>query len=378
MALAERARHEPERFWAGSVLALLVVLVGGSVVFPKAVYEGFIWKYFWGPVQADANSAACAARSGGTISYLPSADACATATGTVAFPGYTVVSEIGYVVILLLALVGVVFLLRRLDIGQDRRFFFALLPFMFFGGALRVVEDANDTPGAADALISYPLNTLFISPIIYFTVFAVTLVAVVASVTLARRGVVDSYERPLFAAGVAVLAATVGYLVVLAATGTSGVTFYPQVLVIILLLATASTAVVWWLASTYAPGINAGTGSIGLVLIWGHAIDGAANVIGLDWMIALGAGPNLVPKHPVNLAIVEFTGSTLPPSVLALTGAAWPFLLVKLAAAVFIIWVFDAEVFEETPRYAILLLVAALAVGLGPGTRDMLRATFGV
>ena len=27
---------------------------------------------------------------------------------------------------------------------------------------------------------------------------------------------------------------------------------------------------------------------------------------------------------------------------------------------------------------AILLLIAVLAVGLGPGTRDMLRATFGV
>jgi uncharacterized membrane protein len=33
---------------------------------------------------------------------------------------------------------------------------------------------------------------------------------------------------------------------------------------------------------------------------------------------------------------------------------------------------------EESPRYSIIMLVAILAVGLGPGTRDMLRATFGI
>jgi uncharacterized membrane protein len=51
---------------------------------------------------------------------------------------------------------------------------------------------------------------------------------------------------------------------------------------------------------------------------------------------------------------------------------------VKLAAATFLVWVFNDDLFEETPRYTILLLVAVVAVGLGPGTRDMLRATFGI
>jgi uncharacterized membrane protein len=51
---------------------------------------------------------------------------------------------------------------------------------------------------------------------------------------------------------------------------------------------------------------------------------------------------------------------------------------VKLVAATVVVWVFDEQIFEESPRYTMLLLVAVLAVGLGPGTRDMLRATFGV
>ena len=375
--VSERLGIEPEQLWGGSVLALLVGLIGGSLVFPRIVYDGFVWHYFWGPVQADANSAVCAIREGGVTQYLSSSSACAAAAEPVAYPGYTLVSEVGYIVVLLIALIGVVFLLQRLDIGEDREFFYALLPFMFFGGALRVVEDANDTAGA-EALVSYPWNALFISPVIYVTVFAITLVAVVAAVALHRNGVVDDYARPLLGFGLLALLPTLGYLAYLAVTGGNGVTFYPQVITVMLVGATLSAVVTWKLIERYFPEVNKGTGTIGFVIIWGHAVDGVANVIGLDFMTALGAGPNLVPKHPVNQAIVDITAATLPASVLAVTGDAWPFLLVKLVAATLVVWVFEEEIFEESPRYTMLLLIAILAVGLGPGTRDMLRATFGV
>ena len=374
MAVAERLGVDPERLWVGTALALVAAVVGGSLAFPRTVYDRFVWQYFWGPVQADANAAVCAVRTGGVTRYLDSASACAAAPEPVAYPGYTLVSEVGYVVVLLVALTGLIFLLRRLDVGRDARLFFALLPFVFFGGALRVVEDANDA--VADPLIAYPLNTLIISPVIYFTVFGVTLATLVACIAAARRGLVADYERPLAAVGTGLLAVTVGYLGVLATTGRAS--FNPQVLVVTLLLATASAAAVHLFVEQVAPWVNEGTGRIGPVVVWGHAVDGAANVVGLDWMPALGAGPNLVPKHPVNRAIVEVTASTLPESVLAITGDAWPFLLVKLVAATLVVALFDRSVFEESPRYAVLLLVAVIAVGLGPGTRDMLRATFGV
>jgi len=374
--VAERLDVDPARLWAGSVLALLVALIAGSLLFPRTVYDGFVWHYFWGPVQADANAAVCAVRQGGATRYLYDAAACSAATEPVAYPGYTLVSEVGYVVILLVALSGLVFLLRRLGIGSDRDLFYALLPFVFFGGALRVVEDVTDA--AAGSVIGYPLNTLIISPVIYFTVFAVTLVALVASVALDRRGAVENYTRPLFGAGALVLVGTLLFLLWSAVTPDGPGTFYPQVLIVILVGATAATAGTWWLIEVYAPVINAGTGRLGFVVIWGHAVDGVANVVGLDWMVALGAGPNLVPKHPVNRAIVDITGSTLPASVLALTGDTWPFLVVKLVAATVVVWLFDEQIFEESPRYTILLMIAILAVGLGPGTRDMLRATVGV
>ena len=374
--VAERLDVEPERLWAGSVLALLAALIGGSLLFPRTVYDGFVWHYFWGPVQADANAAVCAVREGGATRYLYESAACSAAPEPVAYPGYTLVSEVGYVVILLVALSGVVFLLDRLDIGSDRGLFFALLPFVFFGGALRVVEDVTDA--AASSPIDYPLNTLIISPVIYFTVFAITLLVVVASVTLARRGVVERYTRPLFGAGVVVLGTTLLYLLWSGVAPDGPGTFYPQVIVVILLGSTLAAGGTWWLIERYAPAINAGTGRMGFVVIWGHAVDGVANVVGLDWMVALGAGPNLVPKHPVNQAVVDITAATLPASALAITGDTWPFLVVKLVAATLVVWLFDAQIFEDSPRYAVLLMIAILAVGLGPGTRDMLRATIGV
>ena len=376
--VAERVGVAPERLWAGGVAGALVALVAGALLFPETVYDGFIWHYFWGPVQADANSAVCAVRPGSTVQYIYDSGACANAAEPVAYPGYTLVSEVGYMVTLLVALIGVVFLLRRLDLGTDRKFFYALVPFVFFGGALRVVEDANDAVPAAEALISYPLNTLFISPIIYFTVFAMTLVAVVAAVWAARAGIVDRYDRLLFGIGWAVLFATLAYLFWLVLTGAEGVEFYPQVLGVVLLGSTLAAGISWVLIERFAPTVNEGTRWIGFVILWGHAVDGVANVVGLDWMPALGAGRNLIPKHPVNEFVVNVTGSVLPPSILAVTGDTWPFLVVKLLAATFVLWVFEEEIFEESPRYTMLLLVAVLAVGLGPGTRDMLRATFGV
>ncbi|ELZ27904.1 hypothetical protein C473_16152 [Halorubrum distributum JCM 10247] len=381
--MADGFDPSPERAWAAVVGGVTALLAIGSVVFPRVVYDRFLWRYFWGPVVADGEGAQCAVReAGGTTELLGSSAACQAARSAgevVATPGYTTFSTVSYVVILLAMLIGVVFLLRRLDIATELRFFFALFPFMLFGGAMRTVEDAGvaATDAGVEPLIPFPASAVLISPFIYFTVFLFTLACVLAAYGLERRGVVDDYARPLFASGAAGLALAVGYLSHLAAT-TGYVTFYPQVLVPTLVIATVATAVTWAIATRRISTIRQGTGAAGIVIIWGHAIDGVANVIGLNWMPALTGTANLVPKHVVNALIVDWTGRLLPDSILAVTGDAWPFLLVKLAAATFVVWVFNGEMFEESPRYTLLLLITVLAVGLGPGTRDMLRATFGV
>jgi len=372
---------DSERTWVGTALVAVAAVVVGSLLFPRRVYREFIWHYFWGPVYADAHNARCAVNQGGVVELLYRPDACAAAVQeglTVAEPGYTVVSEVGYMVILLFALIGILQLLRNLDIATDRGLFFALVPFMLFGGALRVVEDANDAvPAGADPLITYPWNSLIISPVIYVTVFVVTLGALLTSIRLEEEGYVETYYRPVGLVGGIAFGLTFLYLAIQGVT-TGYVSWFPQVLFVVVLLATLVSAGLYYAVEEWQSEINAGTGKIGLVVLWGHAIDGVANVIAADWLGALGVNLTYSAKHPANRFIIDVTESVLPSSVIATTGSSWPFLVVKMVVALAVVWIFDEQIFDENPRYAILLLVAIVAVGLGPGTRDMIRATFGI
>jgi uncharacterized membrane protein len=373
--------------WLATFVSVVAVFALGVLVAPELVWDRFLWHYFWGPVYADANNAVCAVMQPGGPELVYSQASCAAAdTGAtpVAEPGYTLVSEVGYAATLIFFLVGLLDLLQRLDVGKSKTLFYALIPYMFFGGALRVVEDANDAvPRGVDAFLSYPLNTLIISPIIYFTVFFVTLGALVVAVYADRRGYVDGYDRPLFAFGWLTVAATVGFLLYFVPTRLAGeiryAGFYPLMTVVTLGIAAVLAVGIYAAIERFKPEINAGTGRVGLVVLFGHAVDGVANVIAADWITYTGfpAANVYQPKHPVNRFIISFTES-VQPAALDVIGTSWPFLVVKLVAATLVVWVFDETIFEDEPRYAILLLVAILAVGLGPGTRDMLRATFGI
>ena len=351
-------RIGPVRLWAAVVVLLVAVLSLGAYLFPQRVYVEFLWQYYWGPVVADANGWGCVAWADGA--QVPCADAPADA-GPTASPGYTFVSYAGYIPTLLLLLVGIYFVIQWLDVDRYRAGFYGLFPFMLFGGALRTVEDANV---AADLVITLPWTALLISPFIYVTVALVALVALIVSVWLERRDLVPGYEYPLAGIGTVALVATVALLAWLSSD--AGLGFFPLISVATLGGATVVTAVTWLLLQRFSPKTNRGTRYMGIVVIWAHTVDGIANLIGLDYATAFGWPYNLSPKHPINAAIVDTFGT------------AWPFVLLKVVAAVVIIRIFDEEFFEESPRFAILLMITVVAVGLGPGTRDMLRATFGV
>ncbi|SEH14345.1 Uncharacterized membrane protein [Natronorubrum sediminis] len=373
-------RYGAERLWVATVVLLAGGIALAAFLFPQRVYVDFIWQYYWGPVVADAHGWNCVTWADGDQLE------CTEVTGDdgpTASPGYTAVSYAGYIPTLILMAVGILFAIRRLDIDRYRAGFFALFPFMLFGGALRTVEDANVAAYGAtgDLAIQLPWSGFLISPLIYFTVALIAVVAVVASVWLERNEYVSGYEYPLFGIGTVVLAVTLGWLGYLAAV-TDYVGFIPSIAAIVLVAATVSTAIVWAGIQRFAPSLNRGTGYMGIVVIWAHAVDGFANQLMLDWSHVWGLA--YAPKHPVNDAIVTHTEAVLdwlffvPAGLTDTIGDAWPFALLKLAAPVFIIWIFNEEIFEESPRFAILMMITVVAVGLGPGTRDMLRATFAI
>ncbi|PSQ20404.1 hypothetical protein BRD06_12415 [Halobacteriales archaeon QS_9_67_15] len=369
-----------ERNWLAAFVALAGALVVGSVVATERVYDRFVWQYFWGPIYSDANNARCAVSTADGVELYQTAANCRAATGVVAETGYSTVSTVGYMVVLVFMIAGVSLLLDRLDVGSDRRLFFSLVPFMLFGGALRVVEDATDAAVTAgvEPVLTYPENVLFISPIIYVTVFLLTLAALLASTWLESQDAVDDRYTAMAGFGVAALALTTAYLVVVSVQR-EYVEFYPQILVVDLGLASVLAYGLYVAADRYEPEVNAGTGAVGLGILWAHAVDGVANVVAADWLPELGhPSPGYGAKHVANRAIIGVTETLQPAAVSAAVGTSWPFLFVKLAVALGIVWLFDERIFEESPRYAVLLLVAAAAVGLGPGTRDMLRVTFAI
>jgi len=122
------------------ILALVIALM----LFPHELYDEFLWKYFIGPVIADA--------SGHPVEYH----------GVVAKEGYTIVSEIFYAIGLLAAIYALYLFFKKVGITPSKKFFVATMPFILLGSFGRVLEDAS--------ILKPPLSYFFISPLIYFQI----------------------------------------------------------------------------------------------------------------------------------------------------------------------------------------------------------------
>jgi uncharacterized membrane protein len=377
---------DPLRAWVGALLGVIATGIAGVIAFTQRVWTEFLWQYFWGPVEGDAQAADCAVHDGSSVELISEATAGPTACQaaangplTYAEPGYTVVSEVGYMAILLFMIVGVYYFLRQQELVADLDLFYPLVPFMLLGGSLRVVEDATDAAVYAgqEPLLTYPLNSLLVSPVIYFVLFFLTLGAIVGTRTLAARGYVKNRFRALGQVGVGLLGVTLLYLTYLSVTR-AYVRAYPQMLAVVLVLSMVLAYGVWRGLDAQWPDIIRSIGPIGVFVLWAHAVDGVANVISADYLDLLAIPGEYYAKHPANRFIIDVTSDLQPVWLTELVGSSWPFLVVKLAVASAVLGMFTDEFVEESPRYALLLLVAVSAVGLGPGTRDLLRVTFGI
>jgi len=125
-------------------LGIVAIIIIGLLFFPHVFYDQFIWKYLWGPIKADA--------VGHPVEWQ----------GIWVKEGYTLVSEIIYGGLLVLALIGIYKLFKILKVTITTSFFIALFPFIVLGPVARVLEDSG--------LYSPPLVYWFISPVIYIQI----------------------------------------------------------------------------------------------------------------------------------------------------------------------------------------------------------------
>ncbi|UPM43359.1 DUF63 family protein [Halocatena salina] len=216
----------------------------------------------------------------------------------------------------------------------------ALAPWMTVGAGLYALEQATVVPAVLAPFAS--------APTVYLTTFVVVgaIVAVVGDRQPARFAI-DSTP------GVVLITGTVVAIGVFAVAGIAAVqsppvhVFWPGVAVV---GAAAITGGGWLLFRSFFPTAIEETGGAGLLVVFGHALDGLSTAVGLAF---LGFGE----QTPLSQLLIDAGGVGL-------------FVVVKVLLAVVIVGLLTDYVREE-PSEGNLLLAAIAAVGLGPGVHNV-------
>ncbi|WP_435099406.1 DUF63 family protein [Halorubrum sp. N11] len=257
-------------------------------------------------------------------------------------PAGTTLPPAPYLLVVLLATGAVVAALHRRRPRVTGRRVLALAPWMALGSAAHVLYVVDALP---------PLLSPFAgSPTVYLTVGSLAGAAWLAA-DAARP---DRVPEALAVAGALLLAPVVAVAV---STGVSpdGARWSAVALVLALPIAAAT-----WVGLTRLRPETAVTGGIGALAVFGHALDGVSTAVGTT---QLGFGE----RTPVSRILLEF--DWIPP--VPVLGEGWLFVLVKLAVASAVVWLF-AEYVRDRPAEGYLLLGFVAAMGLGPAAHNLL------
>jgi uncharacterized membrane protein len=382
----------------------VVVLVVGLAVAPQLFWDRFLYPYFWYSIDADANNVGGSAET------------------------YNVVDTLAYALILIPALLFIWRVLEAIKVKVDTRFVVMLTPFLFLGGAARALEDS--------VYFRKPLTYAFISPLIYIAEGLFVLALVVASwwvvrVLKARGRAWGAVAWTLaFAPGALALAyfqlvdprfvtaplpvpilltaLASGYLAGLALINrpTAPEAHHFVAIAGLLLLSLAAYLIARWstLSGWYPGPPSPATTHLGeapLIL----AVAGIATGLTFAGLWALSLRFPRVEQmlSPVNALVafgqfldgtatfwgIDFFGyqekHVLPSFLISLTGTALVMYPLKLAFLLFVFYLIDVAYRKDLynadgkPSSLVgLLKLTVLALGMGPGTRDMLRLAMGV
>jgi len=336
--------HEKKHIiFLGVLLVIIAVIVVGCVVLPTVFYDQWIWKYYWGPVVADATPDTTTAVHNGVI----------------AREGYTVVSEITYGVILIVALYALYKLLMKLKIAIDWYFCLALMPYILFGPVTRVLEDA--------VYFHEPFVYWFISPFIYIQIAVYALFFLLLGYYIEKKSKKQylTVNTILFSGGLIFL---IPSLLILLVQGSKSNVSHFDVFLLVIGLVSLITLLVYLFAYRYRSNENLVVykNPLNLAMIAGHMIDGLTSYISIYDPLDMGL-PLYLEKHPASNVLMEV----------------WPplFPLVKFVLIVVVIYLFDVLYKKELKSHVNLvnlLKIGILILGVSPGLRDLLRVTMGV
>jgi uncharacterized membrane protein len=257
---------------------------------------------------------------------------------------YTLVDTLTYALILLVCVWLIYRWLVSCKISLDRNFVYSLIPWIVFGGMLRVVEDTG--------AIRSDWHILFITPIIFFLILAIAMPSLYCSHKLYEEGLIQSWRKTFGGIG---LLLTLGSLAFLIWFGLTQAHFDLFVAGGILGMAFFSTFLLYLLLS-YVLGWNYLKDRLYQLLIFAQMMDASATSYGID-------------LHPMAYQEQHVVGGFL----INLTGTA--FVMFPLKLIVLIPGIYILEMYRKDGGSGIwyLILLAMIMVGLAPGTRDMMR-----
>lgn len=376
------------RSWA-IIVAIILAFIIGLILFPHLFYDQFIWKYFWGPVVADA--------TGHPVSYH----------GIQAAEGYTFISELIYGLLLIAAIYALYRIFIILGIVVDARFVLLSLPFILLGPVTRVLEDSG--------LFNKPLSYFFISPLIYiqigilfflsllfgkylekkkdeikiFTIslFIITLFFILCNFLLSARigyslhpfffiifSIISllifflskkDYLSAFFSLGILFLLPWISYIAIwmYGERWASYSETHSIIIPLVITIASSITILTYIFARFFK--IKAYASILNLSLIFAHMIDGWTSYFAVvdPFHMGLSYGE----KHPLPLLLMQKFGLSYP--------------IIKFVVIIAIIYAMDIYLKEELKEkltLANLIKFFILILGLAPGLRDMLRIAMGI
>ena len=251
--------------------------------------------------------------------------------------GYNIVNTVTWALVLGVCIFGVQKVLRHLGIVIDRRFVIGVVCYVLFGSSLRVLEDAD--------MFAPPLDHLFVTPVIYFVVFFVTVVSLAVSLRI-------YHERYHVAfSGVGLLLAAVNICALLWCEGIAN----PAEASLIVALTALITAAIY--LSSRRMNIRFLSGRFNIAILGAHLFDASSTTVGIDLL-------NYHGKHVVENYLIGITG----------TGAVmYP---LKLLVFIPLLYLIDSDFDDDGLRD--LLKLTILVLGLSPACRNTLSILFGV
>lgn len=270
-------------------------------------------------------------------------------SGIVYDTSYNIVDTLTYAIVLGISLFWVLKLLGRLKVQIDTKFLLSITPYVIAGSSLRVLEDSK--------FFTPPLKYLFVTPLIYFFMFAVTISMLAVAMDLERKGKIRDYHTLFGYAGAAWALFNIAALIVY-----DGIV-NPVPAATILFLGIAITGIIYFIS--LKTNILLLTDKVNISILFTHLLDASSTFIGMDWL-------NYYEKHVVPTFFIDLAGKfTSHPSIVM-----YP---LKLIVFIPVLYMLDNDFEAEKDKKLIgLMKLTILVLGLSPAVRNTLRIMMGV